>query len=184
MIDNTPSDEKNSIPSIDKFVYFSRPKQEKGPILSDSGQSGNVTKQITVLLALNLIDSDSLALALKLAGCAVIVTGDVRSTVSEFSNRHPDVVVLDYGSASGDSIQVAKQILSVRSATKIIMILGNEGVTREAEGIGIELFEKKPLSIQRTVDTIIVCVKAQSSAQYHAKITNYQTAEMPIMWTT
>jgi DNA-binding response OmpR family regulator len=159
MIDNTPSDEKNTIPPMDKFVYFSRPKKEKGPILSDRGQSDNAIKQIIVLLALNQTDSESLALALKLAGCAVIVTGDVRSTISEFSNRHPDIVVLDYGSASGDSIQVAKQILSIRSATKIIMILGNEGASKEAEGTGVELFLKRPLSIKRTVDSIIAVSK-------------------------
>jgi len=139
MTDNSASRDKDTVSPVDKFAAFFRPKQH------------------TVLLAMNGADSDFLSPALKVAGCVVLVAGDVRSSISEVTRKHPDVVVLDYSIA--DSIQAARQILAMRSATKIIMILGNEGVSKEIENMGIELFLKKPLSIQRCVDAIITVAR-------------------------
>ena len=55
MADNTSSDEKDTVPTVDKNVSFSRPKQERGSILSDGGQSDSLTKHHTVLLVFESI---------------------------------------------------------------------------------------------------------------------------------
>jgi len=171
MSESTPSKEKRTDAPGDEFGSPARHSLDGDPILSQKTQPESGFKECTVLLALTHEDSDSAVLisALKLAGCTVLTTTDARTTLSEFRKKHPDVVVLDYENATGHSIQFAAQLLAMRSATKIIMILGTEEASREAENIGIELFLKKPLSIRKTVDAILAVAKLGSPHNFIRK---------------
>lgn len=140
------------------------------PLLSrkyKSRQSDSV-KGYTVLLAIDDGETgfEPLAEALRHEGCLVLMVrrGNEGELFAEFTKNRPDIVVLDQGGTCGAGIDIAAEILSMRSETRIVMLSeSGELVPEEAEKIGIELFLRKPLSAERFARSILSLTKLARS---------------------
>ena len=78
----------------------------------------------------------------------------------------PDVVVLDSViERENDGIQIAKRILSRRRLTKIVLLVDmSSKIEKKDERIGIELFVKKGVGVQKISDSICGILELRKSS--------------------
>jgi two-component system chemotaxis response regulator CheY len=84
------------------------------------------------------------------------VAYDGHSAIERFNNSDdkPGVVIIDYRLPDMDGLDVMKEVLALRSGTKIVLISGDDTVRQDAMDAGATVFLKKPTDINVITETI------------------------------
>ncbi|HTY90321.1 MAG TPA: response regulator [Methanocella sp.] len=84
------------------------------------------------------------------------VAYDGHSAIERFNNTvdKPGVVIIDYRLPDMDGLDLMKEVLALRSGTKIVFISGDDTVRQDAMDAGATVFLKKPADIKMITETI------------------------------
>lgn len=156
------------------FIFFprdSKSREKAGSKRAKNGpyQPAGGKKRLNSLVV--LLDrypefANLLSQELEIRGLHCILAGNAKEICSKTLETTPDVVVLSSTiSASRDGIEAAKQILSKRPLTEIIVLtdLYSE-IEMKDEKIGIELFLDRGLGIKKIADSISQICDMRKSA--------------------
>ncbi len=101
--------------------------------------------------------SQALSDMLTLSGYSVVgVAEDGKSAIQEFKERSPDVVLLDLLLPDMNGIDVAKELLKIDGAAKLVAITAatKEGIMDDCRNAGIRYFIRKPFRMKELLSTI------------------------------
>ena len=114
----------------------------------------------------------SLSQQLTTKGFECIPVDSANEAYSRSLEAMPDVVVIGCNiTREGDGLQVAKQILSRRSLTEVVVLTDLDSeIGKKTERIGVELFIKRSLGVEKIVSSICgICELKKSSFRLIAK---------------
>ena len=144
------------------MIFLSLGKRnKKQEVFSNSVPIASDEKDHSSRTAALIADRDAelanlLASILSARGFACLVAGDDKDAFTKFSEVRPNIVVIGYTiNDRADGMQTAKEILSQRQETKVIVLTDSESTIGEREErSGVELFIRREDSIRKIIDSI------------------------------
>ncbi len=129
-----------------------------------SGRTSQLdSKQAKVLIASNdLLTLQIYQSILDSQGFKVLTCRGRLDTLGESIRFRPDVTVLDSCLLKSKGLEVASELLSMRPSSKVVFIMRDEPVSKDAETLGIEIFLKWSDSLH----LILGSVRALSNLKY------------------
>jgi len=84
---------------------------------------------------------------------------DSRRAISTFTKEAPEIVVLDFESLGRKCLEVASQILTMRSSTRLIVLASRSADLGDMERIGVDILLTKPFPLENLVESAIALSK-------------------------
>lgn len=95
----------------------------------------------------------TISASLQKRGFLVSEAADSRKAISTFTREAPEIALLDYDALGKKCLEVATQMLTIRSSTRLIVLAAPIDDLADMERIGVDILLRKPLTLKRLVES-------------------------------
>lgn len=87
------------------------------------------------------------------------MASDSKRAISTFTKEAPEICVLDLESLGKKCLEVASQMLTMRSSTRLILLVSRSADLDDFERIGVDILLRKPFPLENLVESAIALSK-------------------------